>query len=176
MPVPQTPPPAAPPAQTAPAEDATQKLMGKRAPGFTLPDQKDIQVSLSEAKGKWVVLAFYPADMTTGCTFQNRSYSAQRERFTPLNAVAYTISTQDTTSKRAFCQKEALGNTLLSDVGGKVAAAYGVLQPGRGVARRVTFYINPAGKIVSVDTKINVKTAAEDSLATLARLGAKFEE
>lgn len=172
MPLPQTPPP---PAVVAPADAAALRI-GQRAPGFTLPDQNDKKVSLKSARGKWVVLAFYPADMTTGCTFQNRAYTADKDKFAPLNAVVYTISTQDTKSKRAFCEKEALSHTLLSDVGGKVAAAYGVLNAERGVARRVTVYIDPKGRIALIDTSINTKNAAADSLATLAKLGAQPKE
>ena len=176
MPLPAQPP--APPAAAAPAPqaDAALQLLGKRAPAFTLPDQNDKPVRLDAAKGKWVVLAFYPADMTRGCTLQNRAYTAAMEQIAALDALVYTLSTQDTASKRAFCQKESLGHTLLSDVGGKVAAAYRVLIAERGLARRVTFYVDPKGRVAAVDTKINPATAAEDTLATLKRLGAGPKE
>lgn len=169
-------PPAIPPVPstgTAPAPDQDaplRALVGKPAPAFTLPDQTDKPRKLASDKGKWIVLAFYPADKTRGCTLQNRSYSANLDKFKPLNAVVYTISTQDTASKREFCASENLKHNLLSDVGGKVAGSYNVL---RGqVARRVTFYIAPDGTIAEVDTKPRVGTAAEDSLATLKRLSA----
>ena len=157
------------PNPAAPAADAATALEGKTAPGFSLPDQNDKMRSRAQNRGKWVVLAFYPADMTKGCTLQNQSYSANIDKFAPANAVVYTVSTQDSASKRKFCSEAGLKNTLLSDVGGKTAAAYGVLTD-RGVSRRVTFYIDPTGKIASVDTKPNVAASAEDSLATLARL------
>jgi len=161
--------PAPAPAAVTVAPDATlQALVGKTAPAFTLPDQKDKPVSLADSKGKWVVLAFYPADMTRGCTLQNRSYSASADKFVPLNAVVYTVSTQNTASKREFCSKEGLKHTLLSDEGGKTAGAYGVLNG--SVARRVTFYIAPDETIAAIDTKPNVSTAAEDSLAKLLEL------
>jgi thioredoxin-dependent peroxiredoxin len=152
--------------------DLALALIGKKAPDFSLPDQNDKLVALKAAlkAKKWVVLAFYPADMTAGCTLQNKSYTAGKDKFEPLNALVYTISTQDTKSKQKFCERDALTNTLLSDVGGKVTEAYGVLNKERGVARRVTFYISPKGKVVSVDTKINVKSAAEDTVATLQKL------
>jgi len=135
----QSPAASAPTAAVTTANDAAdpQALIGKPAPAFTLPDQNDKPASLADSKGKWVVLAFYPADMTPGCTLQNRSYSADADKFAPLNAVVYTVSTQDTASKRTFCSKEGLKHTLLSDVGGKTAAAYHVF--GGSVARRVTF-------------------------------------
>lgn len=157
-------------AQTAPTGDATA-LVGKAAPGFALPDQNNKTHALADNKGKWVVLAFYPKDMTTGCTLQNKSYSATGDQFAPLNAVVYTVSTQDTKSKQAFCSKEALTHTLLSDEGGKIASAYGVLLS-NGMARRVTFYVAPDGTVASVDAKPRVANAAQDSLATLIKLGA----
>ena len=162
--------------QTTPAAvpqpDQAAVLIGRSAPGFLLPDQNDKPVKLSDNKGKWVVLAFYPADGTSGCTLQNRSYTAHQGEFAALNATIFTVSVQDTASKRAFCAKEGLTHTLLSDVGGKTAGAFETLMAGRGISRRVTFYINPSGKIVAVDGKIHVQTAAEDSLSLLAKLGA----
>lgn len=147
-------------------------LLGKPAPDFTLADQNDKMHSLTEAKGKWVVLAFYPKDETTGCTLQNKSYTAGKDRFAPLNAVVYTVSTQDTASKRAFCDKDALTHTLLADVGGKVAQEYGVYMPTSGLAKRVTFYIRPDGTVADVDTHIRVATAADDSVTHLKALQA----
>ena len=159
------------PAVVKPADPALE-LIGKKAPDFTLPDQNDKPIALKDAKKakKWVVLAFYPKDMTSGCTLQNKSYTAGKDKFAPLNALVYTISTQDTKSKLAFCERDALTNTLLSDVGGKIAEAYGVLIKPSGIARRVTFYIDPKGKVVAVDSKINVKNAAEDTVTMLTKL------
>jgi len=163
----------APAAATAP--DTNRALVGKAAPAFSLPDQNDKTVTLADSAGKWTVLAFYPADGTTGCTLQNKSYSATKDKFAPLNAVAYTVSAQDTKSKQAFCSKEGLTHTLLSDVGAHVADAYGVTMEAGAmgkIARRVTFYIAPDGTVADVDVKINVRNAGEDSLAKLAALQA----
>ena len=164
--------PAILPTTAASTSDLGSKaLVGKPAPGFTLPDQNDKKVSLKEAKGKWVVLAFYPADMTPGCTLQNRAYSADADAFAPLNAVVYTVSTQGTDSKKQFCSKEGLKHTLLSDLGGKTAKAYGVLKG--TVARRVTFYIAPDGTVAGVDDAIHVQTASADSVEMLKKLTAE---
>lgn len=84
--------------------------------------------------------------------------------------MVYTISTQDTKSKKEFCAAAGLTHTLLADVGGKTAAAYGVLMPERGIARRVTFFIDPSGTVAAVDTQVKAATAAEDSLAKLGQL------
>lgn len=160
------------PAAAAPATDAATDLRGKPAPAFALPDQNDKMHALGKDRGKWVVLAFYPKDMTAGCTLQNKSYSAHAGEFAAKKAVVYTVSTQDTKSKQDFCKAEGLTHLLLSDVGGKSAAAYGVLLP-NGMARRVTFYIDPRGQVAHVDTTPRVGTAAEDSLATLTQLAEK---
>ncbi|HVK06525.1 MAG TPA: redoxin domain-containing protein [Armatimonadaceae bacterium] len=152
------------------ALDASNPLVGKPAPAFSLPDQNDKPVTLAAQKGKWVVLAFYPADMTSGCTLQNRSYTAKKDAFTGKNAVVFTVSTQGTDSKKQFCSKEGLTHTLLSDVGGGIAKAYGVLPENGKYARRWTFYIAPDGRVAGVDTKIDVATAAEESLSILDTL------
>ncbi len=169
--------PAAYIAQTTVSTGTPAQLISKRAPDFTLLDQNDKKVALRDFKGKWLVLAFYPVDMTSGCTLQNRSYTKALESIKSIGASVITISAQDTESKRQFCAKEALTHTLLSDTDGAVIRAYRVLRdggdPAKPIAKRITFYINPDGKIAAVDTKIKPATAAEDSLAILELLGAK---
>lgn len=155
-------------------------LISKKAPAFTLLDQSDRKVSLQDFKGKWLVIAFYPVDMTAGCTLQNRSYTKALDGIKAIGANVVTISAQDTASKRQFCEKESLTHTLLSDTNGAVIRAYHVLRDGgdtaKPIAKRITFYVNPDGKIVAVDTKIKPATAAEDTLAILELLGAKKDE
>ncbi len=163
--------------QTTVATGTPAQLISKRAPDFTLLDQNEKKVALRDFKGKWLVLAFYPVDMTSGCTLQNRSYTKALESIKSIGASVITISAQDTESKRQFCAKEALTHTLLSDTDGAVIRAYRVLRdggdPAKPIAKRITIYINPDGKIAAVDTKIKPATAAEDSLAILELLGAK---
>ena len=142
-------------------------LIGQVAPDFTLPDQNGKPHALHDSRGKWVVLAFYPADKSAGCTLQNHSYTVHAGEFAALNAVVYTVSTQDTASKQAFCAEQHFSHMLLSDVGGATAKAYGALMPIGGVAQRYTFYIAPDGKVAFVDTRVNPLNAAGDSLAIL---------
>ncbi len=151
-------------------EEVKKTMIGKPAPDFTLPDQNDKPVKLSDQKGKWVVLAFYPADMTGGCTMQNRSYTEHAAEFAPKNAVIYTISTQDTKSKREFCTRDGLKHTLLSDVGGVVAKQYDALMEDKTYSNRWTYYIAPDGTIAYIDKAVKVGTAAQDSLARLETL------
>ena len=167
-------------AQASQPSGTPTQLISKRAPEFTLLDQADRKVALKDFKGKWLVLAFYPVDMTSGCTLQNRSYTKAIDGIKSIGANVVTISAQDTASKRQFCEKESLTHTLLSDTDGSVIKAYRVLRdggdPAKPIAKRITFYINPDGKIVAVDTKIKPATAAEDTLAILELLGAKKDE
>jgi peroxiredoxin Q/BCP len=166
--------------QAAMSSATPVQLISKRAPDFALLDQADRKVSLKDFKGKWLVIAFYPVDMTSGCTLQNRSYTKAMDAIKTIGANVVTISAQDTASKRQFCAKESLTHTLLSDTDGAVINAYRVLRdggdPAKPIAKRITFYVNPDGRIVAVDTKIKPATAAEDSLAILELLGAKKDE
>jgi thioredoxin-dependent peroxiredoxin len=146
------------------------KLLGKTAPVFKLPNQDNKIVNLANAKGKWLVLSFYPADMTEGGLMQNKSYSTNQAAFTKLNAIVWSVSTQDVRSKRIFTITGKLTNTLLADVGGKVTKVYNVLNMENNLAQRVTFYVAPDGKIAYIDTNINIKTAAMDALNLLTRM------
>ncbi|GIV18549.1 MAG: hypothetical protein KatS3mg023_0300 [Armatimonadota bacterium] len=139
---------------------------GRPAPDFTLQDQDGKRHRLSAYRGKTVVLAFYPADMTPGCTLEARSLRDTMSEFQQLGVQVFGISVQDVKSKREFCDKEGLNYPLLADVGGKVAKQYGVLMPA-GLAQRVTFIINPAGQIAQVITDVNVQQHGKQVLALL---------
>jgi thioredoxin-dependent peroxiredoxin len=151
-------------------EGDVARLLGKTAPTFKLPNQDNQMVSLSNTKGKWLVLVFYPVDMTQGGLLQNKSYTDNKMAFVSLKANVWSISTQDVRSKKAFQNAGRLSNVLLSDVGGKTAKEYGVYNAENRLAQRVTFYIAPDGKIAYIDTSIKIKTAAIDSLNILDRL------
>jgi peroxiredoxin Q/BCP len=136
---------------------------GKPAPDFALPDQNNKTHKLSKLRGRTVVLAFYPVDMTRGCTLEARSFTAARQEFAKRRAVVFSISVQDVASKRKFCDAEGLKHTLLADVDGKVASTYGVLGPS-GVAQRVTFIVNPKGEITNVIDHVDVQNSARQVL------------
>lgn len=139
---------------------------GRPAPDFTLLDQDGKQHRLSAYRGKTVVLAFYPADMSPGCTLEARSLRDKMREFQQMGVQVFGISVQDVKSKREFCDKEGLNYPVLADVGGKVARQYGVLAP-MGLAQRVTFIINPQGQIAHVITDVNVIAHGEQVLALL---------
>lgn len=118
--------------------------VGTPAPDFTLPavtitggNAKREDLTLSDLRGRTVVLAFYPGDDTAVCTKQLCSYSSDLDQFTDLDAVVWGISPQDIASHEAFARKHSLGMPLLADVDRSVIAEYGVSMFGIGVRRSV---------------------------------------
>ncbi len=144
--------------------------VGDRAPEVKLPDQNGQLVDVADQYGRWVVLAFYPADATPGCTLEARSVTANFEALQDAEVEVYGVSTQGVESKLAFCEAEGLRQTMLSDVTQTVTTAFGVLMPDRGIAQRVTFYIDPSRHIAHINREVNVETAGADILATVAHL------
>jgi thioredoxin-dependent peroxiredoxin len=148
---------------------ATMPEVGKAAPKFTLPSQDGTPVSLKDFKGKWVVLYFYPKDMTTGCTIEAHKFQDALPQFEAKHAVILGVSVDTKESHQQFCTKDSLTFRLLSDTDHSVVSAYGSVAEFRGntMAARNTFLINPKGKIVKVWTKVNPSSAASDVLAAL---------
>ena len=147
---------------------------GSTAPDFTLKSQDGNSITLSQFRGKWVVLYFYPRDMTSGCTLEAHNFQRDQDKFQAVNAVVLGVSVDDTKSHQQFCTKEGLTFKLLSDSDHKVSEEYGSLT-NLGVvkfAKRHTFLIDPQGKIVKeytdVDSDINQHSA--QVLAALAQL------
>ena len=124
--------------------------VGQTAPAFTLPSQEGTDVSLDQYHGKWVVLYFYPKDMTSGCTIEARGFQKDMGKFDAANAVVLGVSVDSVKSHQQFCAKDGLHFKLLADPDKKVVAQYGSLGDYMGfkIAKRNTFLINPEGKIV----------------------------
>ena len=131
---------------------------GTSAPTFTLPSQDNTPISLSEYKGKWVVLYFYPKDMTPGCTVEAHNFQRDLEKYKAANAVVLGVSFDTASSHQTFCTKESLSFKLLADPDGKVVGEYGVpvkTYNGMKIASRQTFLIDPTGKIVKTWPDVN---------------------
>ena len=156
-------------AQTAPAMPA----VGQAAPTFSLPSQDGSPVSLKSLHGKWVVVYFYPRDMTTGCTIEAHKFQDALKDFDAKHAVILGVSVDTTASHQQFCTKDSLTFKLLSDTDHKVVSAYGSLAERNGVsmANRNTFLVDPKGKIAKVWVKVNPATSASDVLAVLPAKG-----
>ncbi len=139
---------------------------GKQAPDFSLKDQDGRTRKLSDYRGAPVVLTFYPADMTSGCTLEAHSLRDRMHEFAARGVQVFGISVQDVASKREFCDKDSLNYPLLADVGGKVADAYGVRMPA-GFAKRVTFVVDAKGQVAQTIDQVDVQNHAEQVLKAL---------
>ncbi len=149
---------------------ADQPTAGQPAPTFNLPSQDGTPVSLDSLKGKWVVLYFYPKDMTQGCTIEAHKFQDDLPKYDAANAVILGVSVDTVDSHKQFCAKDSLTFHLLSDADHKVVESYGSLANwnGNAMAQRNTFLIDPQGKIVKVWTKVDPSHSSSDVLAALA--------
>src|SRR6476660_3502767 len=130
--------------------------LGQQAPDFTLPgiaDGERRDYSLSEYRGRKVVLAFYPGDDTPGCTRQMCSYRDEFAVFEGVEAVLLGISPQDVDSHERWAKKRNLQFPLLADTDRAVAKQYGVAAPVVGI-RRSVFVIDGEGVIRYKDMKL----------------------
>lgn len=120
--------------------------VGDAAPEFTLPGTGGSEYSLSEYRGKPVVLVFYPGDDTPICTRQLNTYNDGLEKFTSLGAQILAISPQDVESHEQFRSKHGFDFPLLADTDKAVASLYGTLGP-IGFPRRSVFILDGDGVI-----------------------------
>ena len=118
--------------------------VGEPAPEFTLPGTGGRGYTLSEFRGRPVVLVFYPGDDTPVCTRQLNSYNGELSQFAAMNAQVLAISAQSVESHERFAAKHGFQFPLLADVDKAVAAAYGTLGP-LGFPRRSVFVIDRQG-------------------------------
>jgi peroxiredoxin Q/BCP len=122
---------------------------------------------LSDQKGKWVVLYFYPKDNTSGCTVEALDFTARINEFNKLNTVIFGVGPDSCKSHQNFTSKHELKVNLLSDPEHKVLKAYGAWGKKKNYGReymgviRSTVLIDPEGKIAEVWPKVNVKDHAE---------------
>jgi peroxiredoxin Q/BCP len=135
---------------------AKQPAAGNPAPDFTLPDQTGQEHSLSEFRGQWVLLYFYPKDLTPGCTAEACAIRDAYATFKRRKIYVLGVSADPVKRHAKFAETHGLPFTLLSDEGKQVLKIYGVWGKrkfmGReydGISRR-SFLINPAGLIAKV--------------------------
>src|SRR3569833_261869 len=142
---------------------------GQQAPSFKLPSQDGSEHGLKDYKGKYVVLYFYPKDMTQGCTIEAHGFQNDLSKYDAANAVILGVSVDSVDSHKQFCAKDSLTFKLLSDTDKKPTEAYGSLNE-RGMASRNTFLIGPDGKIAKVWTAVKPQHHSEEVLAALAEV------
>jgi len=147
---------------------------GTMAPQFTLKAQDGNPVSLSDYRGKWVVLYFYPKDFTSGCTQEAHNFQRDLAEYEKHNAVILGVSVDDANSHKQFCVKEGLSFKLLADTEHKASDEYGTLShmPFTHAARN-TFLIAPDGKIARVFDDVKPDQHSAQVLATLTELQKK---
>jgi thioredoxin-dependent peroxiredoxin len=151
------------------ADETAMPKAGQMAPDFTLPSQDGSNISLDSFRGKWVVLYFYPKDMTTGCTIEAHNFQQDIPKYEKLHAVVVGVSVDSAESHKEFCAKEGLSFKLLSDQEKKVVVQYGSLMDRMGfkIAQRNTFLVDPKGKIAQVWTGVKPAEHSQEVLAAL---------
>jgi thioredoxin-dependent peroxiredoxin len=146
--------------------------LAQPAPSFTLPTNTgDGSVSLSDYKGQWVVLYFYPKDFTPGCTLEAQRFQADLPKYIAKNTQILGVSADDVDSHAEFCDSEGLKFPLLADTNGSVSKAYGSWLG--FVSLRHTFIIDPHG--ILRDRFVDVRPAIH-SAELLQRLDALQHE
>lgn len=148
--------------------------VGTRAPEFTLPDKDGNNVSLSDFRGKKVVLYFYPKDNTPGCTRQACAFAGAYSQFEALGAVVIGVSRDSQASHQRFAEKNSLPFILLSDPERQAIEAYGVWQEKKNYGKvsmgvvRSTYIIDEKGVIEKVMPKVKPDTNAAEILEYLS--------
>lgn len=143
------------------------------APDFTLPDQDGKPVTLSDFRGRRVVLYFYPKDDTPGCTKQACELRDNAATFDARDAVILGVSPDSPAAHRRFRDKYDLPFTLLADTDHEVAAKYGVWVEKSMYGRkywgneRTTFVINEQGRVAQVLPKVKPAEHVDQVLAAL---------
>ncbi len=145
---------------------------GTAAPDFILQSQEGSSVSLKDYRGNWVVLYFYPKDLTPGCTQEAHNFQLDQSKYENLRAFVLGVSVDSVDSHRKFCAKEGLNFKLLADSDGAVSRAYGSLT-NLGVTKfsaRHTFLIDPSGNVARVYKSVNPVRHSEEVLTALTEL------
>lgn len=168
---------------TATENVVTLAKVGQPAPDFNMPSTKNLEtlaenVKLSDYKGKWLVLLFYPLDFTFVCPTELIHFSDSLEDFQGIGAEVLGISTDSVHSHRAWLKTpqdkngiEGVKYPIASDVGGKLAKAYNILVEESNIALRGLFIINPEGILqYSVIHDLNIGRSVEETLRVLQGL------
>jgi peroxiredoxin (alkyl hydroperoxide reductase subunit C) len=157
--------------------------VGKPAPDFDIPSTRNIEklnepVKLSDYKGKWVVLLFYPLDFTFVCPTELTTFSDRYDDFEGINAEVIGVSTDSVYSHRAWLQTprdkggvEGLRFPLAADITKQMSRNYDVLIEDRGIALRGLFVIDPEGVLrYKVVHDLNIGRSAEETLRVIQAL------
>lgn len=146
--------------------------LNQPAPAFTLPTNTGQgEIALSDYRGKWVVVYFYPKDFTPGCTLEARRFQEDLPEYGKRNTQILGISVDSVDSHAEFCDSEGLKFPLLADTDATVSKAYGAwLNP---LPLRQTYIVNPAGNLSAIFTAVRPVIHSREVLAKLDELQTK---
>ncbi|HVB34417.1 MAG TPA: peroxiredoxin [Patescibacteria group bacterium] len=122
---------------------------GQTAPDFTLKDQNQKEIRLSDFRGKNVVIVFYPLDWSPVCTNEHACFVDEMKTFEKLNAQILGLSVDSVWSHKAWAEKLGIAYPLLADFQprGSVADKFGVYLPDKGIASRAVAIVDKQGKV-----------------------------
>lgn len=152
--------------------------IGQKAPAFRLPDQAGVLHALSDYAGSWVILYFYPKDDTPGCTKEACTFRDTLPKFKKMDAVVFGVSVDSVKKHAKFAEKYELPFTLLSDEAKEMVNAYGVWAKKKFMGReymgtmRMSFLIDPKGKIAKIYETVKPELHPDEVLADLKALQA----
>ena len=151
----------------------------KKAVNFTLPSTRNINYSLKDSLGKYVVIYFYPKDDTPGCTIETNDFNKLLSKFKKLDCEVYGISKDNLKSHNKFRNKYKIKFDLLADEEIKVLKKYKVWGKKKFMGRefmgiiRSTFLIDKKGKIIKIWNNVKVKDHAKEVLESLKAFSQK---
>jgi peroxiredoxin Q/BCP len=147
----------------------TQPPLDQPAPEFILPTNTgDGDISLTDYRGQWVVLYFYPKDFTSGCTLEARRFQQDLPKYQARNAQILGVSVDDVDSHAEFCDAEGLKFPLLADTDGRVSKAYGSWLG--YMSLRHTYLIDPEGILRETFLGVRPSIHSQEVLARLDEL------
>lgn len=142
--------------------------VGDPAPEFRVRDHTGTERSLSDYRGRWAVLWFYPKADTPGCTIEGCGFRDLAPEFKKKNAEILAVSFDTVAENAAFAKKFEYPFTLLCDVGRDLGVAYGAADTRDAeYASRITYVIDPEGRIAQAHARVSVKSHPKEILASL---------
>lgn len=144
--------------------------VGELAPDISLKTQEGKDFHLSDQKGKWTVLYFYPKADTPGCTKQACAFRDNIKVLKALNAEIYGVSADTVKQISDFHKKHSLNFTLLADPDAKVVESYGAKMPMIKMAKRWTFIIGPDLKVKHIEEGVDPVKDADNTAKLIEKL------
>ena len=143
---------------------------GQRLPDVDFTTEGGERLDAGDLAGGKTVLYFYPKDDTPGCTKEACAFRDRMDDYAAADIQVYGVSLDSPESHKAFREKYNLNFPLLTDEGGRASEALGVLREGGGKANRVTFLLDPQGRISKVYPEVSPETHADEILQDAATL------